>query len=83
MSRIAVGFTVFDITENKYVETRMTGHMCMHTRSRQKNSPWDEPYWKEYYAHHAKEAHEKVCIHSVDGFDVSVICLKDRYWPCQ
>jgi hypothetical protein len=81
MSRIAIGFVLLDITDDEYVETRVIGHMCPNTRNRHEDDPRDEPYRKEDFAHHSKEANEEVGIHAIDGFYVPVVCFKDRQRP--
>jgi hypothetical protein len=56
----------------------MPGHRCIHARDRHQDNPGEQPYRNEYFAHQAKEPDEKIGIHAIDGFDVLIICFKER-----
>jgi hypothetical protein len=77
MSRIAISLVSRNIAENEFVETRMRGHYCVDARNGHEDDPRDEPYWKEYFTHDAKEADEEVCIHAIDDLDVPIVRLID------
>jgi hypothetical protein len=82
MGCITVGFAFLDITEDKYVETRMSGYCCFDACNRHEDNPRDEPYRNEYLAHHSKETDEEIGIHAIDSLDVPIVCFEKCYGPC-
>jgi len=81
VGRIAVAFILRDISKGEYIETGISTHARFDARNWQEDNPGDYPYRQENFAHHAKEADEKVGIHAIDGFNIPVVCIIDGHRP--
>src|SRR5260221_1186286 len=83
MRSITSLLSVCNISENEFVETRVTGNRGMGGCDRKKNGPGYEPDWQHDADHHAQETNKKVAVESIDILDLGIIRVKDRSEPSQ
>lgn len=62
MCGIPVLLGAFDVSKREAVEPRQTRDLGTGGRNGDENNPSNDPNWKEYDGHHAKEADEEVGI---------------------
>lgn len=72
-----------NISEDEFVETRVTGNRGMDGCYRKKNDPGYEPDRQHDADHHAQETNKKVAVESIDILDLGIIRIKDRSEPSQ